>query len=143
MIFQADSVYGYTTLMLKVEEGNLREVKAARQKTQKEDVNFQNKAGQAALTIAARCGFCEIAEYLIMEGANIDITNKAGQSPLFLACWYNRFDMVELLLNYHANINLPDARGWTPLMVACHNTNYELIYFLLSHNADVRSIDRV
>lgn len=62
--------------MLKVEEGNLREVKAARQKSQKEDVNFQNKAGQSALTIAARCGFCEIAEYLIMEGANVDILNK-------------------------------------------------------------------
>jgi len=62
--------------MIKVEEGNLKEVKNARKKYPHEDLNAKNKLGQTALHIATRNGDYSIVGYLLKQGADINTKNK-------------------------------------------------------------------
>ena len=63
-------------LMIRVEEGNLNDVKAALKQYPEEGVNDQNKHGQTALALAARNGNSTICEFLITEGADVNLPNK-------------------------------------------------------------------
>lgn len=61
--------------MLKVEEGDLDEVKRLTAE-QPEHIDFQNKSGQTALFLAVRRGNLAMVGALLMKNANINIRNK-------------------------------------------------------------------
>ena len=64
-------------LMLKVEEGNLDEVKAiVRKNTCK--INAQNKSGQTALSLACRNGNFDIVSFLLEVGVDVNMKNKVN-----------------------------------------------------------------
>jgi ankyrin repeat protein len=49
------------------------------------DINAVNDLGNAALHGPALLGFPKIAEYLVQQGANLNVVNKAGETPLRMA----------------------------------------------------------
>ena len=61
--------------MLKVEEGDLEEVKRLISE-QPEHLDFQNKSGQTALFLAVRRGNLAMVGALLLKKANINIRNK-------------------------------------------------------------------
>ena len=64
--------------MLKVEEGNVEEVKALIRKNICK-INAQNKSGQTALSLACRNGNFDIVSFLLDVGADANMKNKVNK----------------------------------------------------------------
>ncbi|XP_058032168.1 transient receptor potential cation channel subfamily A member 1 [Ahaetulla prasina] len=60
---------------------------------------------------AALFDHCELAEYLISKGANIDSVDIEGRTPLLLATSCASWKTVNLLLSKGANVELKDLLG--------------------------------
>ena len=71
------------------------------------DVNVVDRSfyNLAPLHYAAGCGFKEIAELLIAEGADVDAKTTTGGTPLFNAAGNNK-EIVELLIANGADVNV-------------------------------------
>ena len=61
----------------------------------------------------------EIAEYLLLNGADANLHIIHGTTVLHWAATKGNIQMIKLLLNYKANVNEKDDKGRTPLMFAC------------------------
>lgn len=84
---------------------------------------------------AISCDSCDIAEYLLQNGANIDARYRDGWRPLHFAIHYDYIKTAILLIKYGANVNRTDFNGWTPLHVAAKNGYIQITKILLQHNA--------
>ena len=62
--------------------------------------------GETALNAAVRQGHIEAANFLLGNGARIDLANRHGETPLFVAVAAGNLDMVAMLLERGAN---PDS----------------------------------
>jgi ankyrin repeat protein len=49
-------------------------------------------------------GHCEIAEYLLSKGANVDPICQDGEAPLHIAARRGMLRMVKLLLSHRADV---------------------------------------
>ena len=72
----------------------------------------------APLRGAAFDGHCDVCEFLIGKGANIDKPNQVGQSPLTIAAAMQKKECVQLLINKGADVNHKGHNGDTPLHVS-------------------------
>jgi ankyrin repeat protein len=63
---------------------------------------------QSPLFIASWYGHCDVVNYLLSSGANINLRDDNGQSPLFAASMHGLCDVVKCLLSSGVDINLPD-----------------------------------
>ncbi|MBW5397584.1 ankyrin repeat domain-containing protein, partial [Brachyspira pilosicoli] len=77
------------------------------------------------------------AEFLINNGADINVTNEDGETPLMYASKLHNIKMVELLIQKGANINAFDDYGNTALMYGVNNL--ETVKLLVENGADVNS----
>jgi hypothetical protein len=108
-------------LMLAVERTNLALVKflvsIAKFKTEPIDPETGDwRMRWAPLHIAAMNGFTAIADFLVNNGARIDIPDPSNQlTPMHLACSNNNSAIVKILLKKGALINPTDKNGATPL----------------------------
>ena len=78
-----------------------------------------------------------VAEFLINNGADINVTNEDGETPLMYASKLHNIKMVELLIQKGANINAFDDYGNTALMYGVNNL--ETVKLLVENGADVNS----
>ncbi len=60
-------------------------------------------------------GFVELAELLILNGADVNQGNGMGGTCLIYAVTFNHPKLVKLLLEHNADVSLRDARGQTAL----------------------------
>ncbi|EXJ75790.1 uncharacterized protein A1O5_00297 [Cladophialophora psammophila CBS 110553] len=83
------------------------------------DLESASNDGYTALCSAAWQDNLEIARYLILKGARINITGGPHGGPLIRACRMASLDMVKLLCKYGADTNIvhPGVNG-TPLQAA-------------------------
>jgi len=61
------------------------------------NVNIANRNRMTALYMAARTGYLDIAELLLVHNANPNIVDSEGQSPMSIAKLHRLTAMVELL----------------------------------------------
>ncbi len=66
---------------------------------------------------AARCGFQELAEQLLLHGADVNARNQFRDTPLHKAASRDQREVVELLLQHGADVNAKNNRGRSPLDV--------------------------
>jgi ankyrin repeat protein len=96
---------------------------------------------RTVLYYAALCGFCDLAEHLIIARAE-DANAKCGRhgSPLHAAAHMGHLDTARVLLDHGANVDLEDQGGKTPLVAAYRRRNLEIMGLLLEHgtNPDVK-----
>lgn len=87
-------------------------------------VNEPDSNNETPLHFAATTGSAAVANFLIQNGAELDVANTSrGQTPLHLAILNERVDLVQLLVDGGADINVSDKSGATPLLIAeevCH-----------------------
>ncbi|MBN3295215.1 TRPA1 protein, partial [Amia calva] len=81
-------------------------------------VNIIDGARQTPLHKATIFDHVELAEYLILKGANIDSIDCKGLSPLLLATSCGAWRTVELLLQKGANMKIKDKMGCNFLHLA-------------------------
>lgn len=102
---------------------------------------FGSIIGIAPLHIAAKNNDTTTVEWLLNQGANIDITDDSQITPLHNAIRYGHREVVEILCNKGANIECCDKWQRTPLFDAVKFKRTAITHFLLARGADVNVTD--
>ncbi|OEJ14534.1 hypothetical protein BFL38_05715 [Brachyspira hampsonii] len=125
------------------------------------DINAQDNEGNTALNKTLDTSGegsidildFEIANFLIEQGADVNIKNKREYTPLiYLGMGEGNFNnksfqkyrikLAEVLLEKGADINAQDYNGYTSLMWACtRKSNESFVKFLVEKGADVNIED--
>lgn len=111
-----------------------------------EDVNEYSKNGLFPLWRAAADNNLQIAELLILKGANVK--QKSKVSPIFssavvLPCQNGNLEMVKLLIENGLHVDFKEHRDFTPLRIAARNGHLEIVQYLVDKGAtiDLRAKD--
>jgi hypothetical protein len=97
--------------------------------------------GNVPLHVASSKGDLGLMNYLLQNGAEVNIQDIFGNSPLHYAADKGKRSAVELLIQAGANSNLQDFRGNAPLHLACANNDIDTVKLLLKFNADPEITD--
>lgn len=82
----------------------------------------------------------ELAEYLILHGADVNARNDNGITPLHLAAYP---EMVAILLKHGADLEARENGGGTPLHIHSENPEtLDVMAALLEHGANVNARDQ-
>lgn len=103
-----------------------------------EDIDSFAADGFTPLGLACFFGHTALAEYLITQGATVDLAanNSFKVRPLHSAVASNQIEIVRLLLTHDADPNAAQMQGVRPLHSAAHNGFLEVLDLLLAHQAD-------
>lgn len=132
-------IIGATPLIYAVANRKTESVKALLQYSP--DPDILTKDGEAALHIAAKGNYLDIAELLIRDSADINIKDENNCTPLHFASLYNYYYMTDLLIYYEADIDPETLDGTSPLMAAVWAGNAEIADILIQNGADVNHAD--
>jgi ankyrin repeat protein len=137
-----------TNLLLKyLDEINLFEASAAGKfdvvahlvYTHPDAINFYAEDGFTPLGLACYFGQYEIARYLVLKGADVNLPSNNGFRvyPLHSAAAGNYTQIARMLIENNAQVNVKQQAGVTALHSAAQNGNIDLLILLLEHGADV------
>ncbi|MFD2147343.1 ankyrin repeat domain-containing protein [Mucilaginibacter antarcticus] len=104
-----------------------------------DDVNNYAADGFTPLGLACYFGQFEVARYLVLKGADVNLPSDNGFNvfPLHSAAAGNYTDIARMLIDKGAQVNIKQQAGVTPLHSAAQNGNLELLILLLERGADV------
>jgi hypothetical protein len=102
------------------------------------DVDVENDEGETLLHTAAEKGHINIAEILILRGADMHKLSAWQQTPLHLATLENKNAMVKMMCQYGVNVN--SMSNTTPTH-CCTDQNTSCIQTLTQFGADVNAIN--
>lgn len=97
--------------------------------------------GFTALGLACYFGQFDVARYLVLKGANVNLQSNNGFNvfPIHSATAGNYTDIARMLIENGAQVNVVQQAGATPLHSAAQNGNLELIILLLESGAEVHT----
>ena len=72
------------------------------------DPNLANRKGETPLIAAARIGYLQGAEWLMIRRARVDEANRMGETPLIVAVQARQAPLVKYLLSKGANPDKTD-----------------------------------
>ena len=108
------------------------------------DVNAAQGDGMTALHWAAMNGDAELAQMLIVAGANVRATTRLGTyTPLYLASQHGHAPVIQALITAGADVKAGTPNGTTPLMVAAASGEVEAVKLLIENGSDVNATDGV
>ena len=101
-------------------------------------IDSHSKDGFTPLALASFFGNADVAEFLINQGANIDLAanNPMQVAPIHAAVAGKHRAIARMLVENGANVNARQQQGWTPLHAAAQNGDEELVQLLLEKGAD-------
>ena len=102
-------------------------------------INFYAEDGFTPLGLACYFGQDEIARYLVLKGADVNLPSNNGFKvyPLHSAAAGNYTAIARMLIENNAQVNVKQQAGATALHSAAQNGNIDLLIMLLEHGADV------
>jgi hypothetical protein len=90
----------------------------------------------STLHCVAEAGHCEVMEYLLGLGLDVDLRDDNGRTPLHCAAQMGRTGVAKLLLQRGATIDATDDIGLTPLGEALRNEeSCDVCFILMEHMA--------
>lgn len=89
-----------------------------------------NDLKRAPIHLAVLSGSVTSLQYLLLNGAKINITDVNGKTPLLIATESGLPTQVGLLLKNRADQDLADKFGNTPLKIAVETANADIVSFL-------------
>lgn len=109
--------------------------------THPEAVNDYADDGFTPLGLACYFGQFEVARYLVLKGADVNLPSNNGFNvfPIHSAAAGNYTDIVRMLVDNGAQVNVRQQAGATPLHSAAQNGNLELLILLLEHGASTEA----
>ncbi|WP_295653078.1 ankyrin repeat domain-containing protein [uncultured Mucilaginibacter sp.] len=109
--------------------------------THPEAVNAFSEDGFTPLGLACYFSHFEIARFLVLKGADVNLCSKNGFKvyPLHSAVAANHTDIARMLIEHGALVNVKQQSGVTPLHSAAQNGNLELLILLLEAGATVNA----
>ena len=132
----------FPELLDAVEKGNLAETRRLL-RIDVESVNekYGDGSNDTLLHKAARKGYCEIVNELLIYHANVNAQNKEGCTALILASLNGHYEIVIELTKFNVDVNVQKESGGTALMGASLQGHERIIKELLNHHADVNLQD--
>ncbi len=124
--------------LLFVNDGNLEGIK----ETFSPDLlNTVDSSGDSALHIAVLKKNLPIVQFLIENGADVNIQNKLGKTALHHAGEQNAVDIAKLIIAHGGRLDIYDSYNNGPLWTATYNYNekkerFEIVELFLKHGAD-------
>jgi ankyrin repeat protein len=107
-----------------------------------EAVNEYADDGFTPLGLACYFGQFEVARYMVLKGADVNLPSKNGFNvyPLHSAAAGNYTNIARMLVENGAQVNVKQQAGSTPLHSAAQTGNLELLILLLENGAqtDIR-----
>jgi ankyrin repeat protein len=102
-------------------------------------INEYADDGFTALGLACYFGQFEVARYLVLKGAEVNLPSNNGFNvfPLHSAAAGNYTNIARMLIDNGAQVNVKQQAGSTPLHSAAQNGNLELLILMLEQGADV------
>jgi ankyrin repeat protein len=106
-----------------------------------EKINDYSEDGFTALGLAAYFGREEVARYLVLKGAEVNLPSNNGFNvfPLHSATTGNHTSIARMLIENDAEVNALQKSGVSPLHSAAQNGNIEIIILLLEKGAKVET----
>jgi hypothetical protein len=107
-----------------------------------EDINYTNKFGNTALTLAAFKGHHQAVQLLLARGADVNHANSRGDTALMLAsfggaCRPEAVGAVKVLITRGADVNHANNEGNTALTLAAHGGHTKTVQLLLKKGANI------
>ncbi|KAK2814216.1 hypothetical protein FQN49_008257 [Arthroderma sp. PD_2] len=102
-------------------------------------INAQGGKYGTALGAASNEGFTAISQFLLDNGADVNLTDGWGESALTFASRRGHEDVVQLLLNNGADINAQGRRYGTALQAASYRGYKGVVQLLLDRGADINT----
>lgn len=131
----ADLLRGDAALLEAAKKGNLARVQKL---ATAENINCRDTQGRNSTPLHLAAGYnnVEVAEFLLENGADVNVQDKGGLIPLHNASSYGHIDIAALLIKYNTSVNAVDRWGFTPLHEASQKGRTQLCSLLLAHGAD-------
>jgi ankyrin repeat protein len=108
------------------------------------DVNAAQGDGMTALHWAAMNGDVDLAQMLIVAGANVKATTRLGSyTPLYLASQQGHGAIIQALIKAGGDVKAGTPNGTTPLMVAAASGELDAVKALVDGGSDVNAKDGV
>jgi len=106
------------------------------------NINHKDRDGDTFLTKCVKEGRYNAAEWLIKNGADINIKNNSGKNALEIAVEKNNLPIVKGLLDLgKIDVNQKDMTGRSLLQNVVVWGNHQMAKVLLQYGADVNSVD--
>ncbi|MDQ7947886.1 MAG: ankyrin repeat domain-containing protein [Pedobacter sp.] len=104
-----------------------------------QSINSFSVDGFTPLGLACYFGHEEIARFLVLKGADVNVASKNGFHvfPIHSAVAANNFNITKMLLDAGAYPNVCQKSGVAPLHSAAQLGNIEMIILLLEHGAEI------
>ena len=104
-----------------------------------QSINDFSDDGFTALGLACYFGNEEVARYLVLKGADVNLSSQNGFNvyPIHSSAAGNHMNITKMLMENKADVNVIQQSGVTPLHSAAQNGNVEMIILLLEKGANV------
>lgn len=119
--------YGFTPLIMACYYNNKEAVLSFIE--QNAELDYVSQEGTALMALTVK-GNVDLAEILLVKGANPDLTNVQGITALMYAVQFENKKLVELLLKHKANTKLLDNKGNSAFEYAVKTKNEDIINLL-------------
>lgn len=104
------------------------------------NINITDSEGNTLLMKSVSFGYYDLADYILLNDADISITNNNGENVLILSADYPY--IINLLLNNNtADLNIADSKGKTALFHACEFGNLNSVKLLINSGSDINKRD--
>jgi len=133
---KAISKDGFTLLGLACFFGHFGLVQELIQRSADPNIPSENSFKVSPLHSACAISNLEIAELLLLNGAEVNAKQLNGVTPLHSAAHNGALNLVKLLIRYGANVNSKMENGETPISMAKSGKFNEIVDFLISKGAN-------
>ena len=99
---------------------------------------FTGKIVLVTLIVWASHGNLQVTEFLLQNGADVNVRNLHNGTALISASWNGHSKVVEILLNSGPEIDVENENGWTALDKAVMYRHFKIVEILLKHGAKIR-----
>lgn len=98
-----------------IKDDNFLKFKEVFKKSEKNNlIEERDSKGNTLLNLAVQFNASSIAEFLIMEGSDINTQNEDMNSPLHYSIMHNNYFLANILINNKADEYLVNNKGLTP-----------------------------
>lgn len=103
-------------------------------------MNSTTRTKSTPLRAACYDGHVEIVEYLVNNGADVEIANRHGHTCLMIACYKGHFRIAKFLIETcKADVNRKSVKGNTALHDCAESGSIQIMELLLSKDAKMTS----
>ena len=104
------------------------------------DINVADNEGNTLLMKSVYLGYYDLADYILLNNADISLTNNNGENALILSADYPY--IINLILNNNIdNLDSADNKGKTALFHACEFGNLNSVKLLIKSGSDINKRD--